>query len=174
MEFTFETVYDQKAVTAMARGLRKTSRKKHSHRSHVLGWLMIALVLLLTLPRNGEPLAIEGRTILTWAVGVTLLVTLLFEDKINAWFARRRMMKGTDRAVSTFTEGGYCSETAAGKTEWRYENIAHIAEDAHYFIFVFDKRYAQVYAKQGMGGGTVEEFRDFIVRMTGKEIQYIR
>lgn len=174
MEFTVETVYDQKAVTAMARGLRKTIRKKHSRRSHVFGWLVIALVLLLTLPRNGEPLAIEGRTILTWAVGVILLVTLLFEDKINAWFARRRMMKGTDRAVSTFTEGGYCSETAAGKTEWRYENIAHLAEDANYFIFVFDQRYAQVHAKQGMGGGTVEEFRDFIVRMTGKEIQHIR
>jgi hypothetical protein len=174
MEFTFDTVYDQTAVTAKAHGLRKTSRKKHSRRSHVVGWMVIVLVLLLTLPRNGEPLVIEGRTILTWAVGVILLVTLLFEDKINAWFARRRMMKGTDRAVSTFTEGGYCSETAAGKTEWRYENIAHLAEDANYFIFLFDQRYAQVYAKQGMGGGTVEEFRDFIARMTGKELQYIR
>ena len=173
MEFTFDTVYDQTAVTAMAHGLRKTSRKKHSRRSHVFGWLVIALALLLTLPRDGEPFTLNGQILLTWAAGLTLLVTLLFEDKINAWFARRRMMAGTGRAVSTFTKSSYCSETAAGKTEWRYENIAHIAEDTNYFVFVFDKRYAQVYAKQGMGGGTVEAFRDFLRQRTGKEIQPI-
>ena len=49
MEFSFETVYDQKAVTAMAHGLRKTIRKKHSRRSHVFGWFVVALTLLLTL-----------------------------------------------------------------------------------------------------------------------------
>lgn len=39
MEFTFDTVYDQRAVTAMAHGLRKTIRKKHSRRSHIFaGW----------------------------------------------------------------------------------------------------------------------------------------
>lgn len=173
MDFTFETVYDQKAVTAMAHGLRKTSRKKHSRRSHVFGWLVVALVLLLTLPRGGEPLVIEGRTVLTWAAGLLILVTLLFEDKINAWFARRRMLAGTDRAVTTFTEEGYCSETAMGKTEWHYENIAHIAEDADYFIFVFDKRYAQVYAKRGMTGGTAEDFRAFLREKSGKEIAMI-
>jgi len=84
------------------------------------------------------------------------------------------MMKGTDRAISTFTTDGYCSETAAGKTQWHYENIAHIAEDKNYFVFVFDKRYAQVYAKQGMDGGTVDEFRAFIAEMTGKEVQVIK
>lgn len=170
MEFIFDTVYDQKAVTAMAHGLRKTIRKEHSRRSHIFGWLVIALILLLTLPRNGEPFVIEGRTIITWAAGLLIFVTLLFEDKINAWIARRRMMAGTGRAASTFTESGYCSETAAGKTQWRYENIVHIAEDKNYFIFVFDKRYAQVYAKQGMAGGTVEEFRAFICAKTGKEV----
>lgn len=173
MNFTFETVYDQKAVTAMAHGLRKTSRKKHSRRSHVFGWLVVALVLLLTLPRGGEPLVIEGRTVLTWAAGLLILVTLLFEDKLNAWFARRRMLAGTDRAVTTFTEEGYCSETTMGKTEWRYENIAHVAEDADYFIFVFDKRYAQVYAKRGMTGGTAEDFRAFLREKSGKEIAMI-
>ena len=174
MGFTFDTVYDQKAVTAMARGLRKTIRKKHNFRSHIFGWLVIALALLLTLPRNGEPLVIDGRTILTWGAALLIFVTLLFEDKINAWLARRRMMAGTDRAVSTFTEEGYCSETAVGKTEWRYESIQHIAEDKDYFVFVFDNRHAQVYAKDGMSGGTVEEFRAFISKVTGKELQSMR
>ena len=60
-----------------------------------------------------------------------------------------------------------------GRTEWHYENIEVVAENRDYFIFVFDKRYAQVYAKQGMMGGTAEEFRTFITDMTGKEIKMI-
>ena len=100
-----------------------------------------------------------------------ILVTLLFEDKLNAWFARRRMMAGTDRAVSVFTEENYCSETAAGKTQWRYDNIRYIAEDKNYFVFVFDQRYAQVYDKRTLNGGSVEAFRTFISQKTEKEIQ---
>ena len=174
MEFIFDTVYDQSAVTAMAHGLRKTIRKKHSRRSHVFGWLVVVLILLLTLPRNGEFPVIEGRTVLTWAVGVLIVVTLLFEDKINGWFARRRILAGTDRAVSVFTPEGYSSESAIGRTEWYYENIRYIAEDDRYFIFVFDKNHAQVYAKQGLSGGTVEEFRGFITARTGKAVQIIK
>jgi len=170
MEFVFDTVYDQKAVTAMAHGLRKTIRKRRSRRSHVFGWFVIALILLLTLPLDGAPLVIEGRTIVTWAAGLLILFTLLFEDKLNAWIARKRMLAGTDKAVCTFTQEGYCSESAMGKTEWRYENIGQIAEDADYFIFVFDKSHAQVYAKETMTGGTVEEFRAFISQRTGKEV----
>ena len=173
MRFSFDTKYDQKALTAMARGLRKTVRKKHSRRSHIFGWLVIALVVLLTLPRDGEGFAIEGRTLVNWAAGLLILVTLIFEDKLNGWFARRRMMPGTDRAVCTFTENGYYSETAAGKTEWSYANIQCVAEDKNYFIFIFDKRYAQVYEKQTLSGGTAEEFRNFITHITGKEIQPI-
>ena len=173
MEFTFDTVYDQKAVTSMARGLRKTIRRKRSRRAHIFGWILIVLTLLLILPRNGEPLVIDGRTVITWATGLFVLIALLFEDKLNAWFARRRMMAGTNHAVSTFTQDSYCSESAAGKTEWRYENIQQIAEDKNYFTFIFDQRYAQVYDKRTLTGGNEEEFRRFIAERTGQEIQRI-
>ena len=162
MEFTFDTAYEQKALTAMARGLRKTIRKKHSCRSHIFGWFVILFILFLTVPLDGEPFVVEGRTIITWAAGVMILVALLFEDNLNAWFARRRMMPGTDRATSVFKEESYRSETAAGMTQWRYENIREIAEDKNYFIFVFDQRHAQVYDKRALSGGSAEEFRVFI------------
>ena len=173
MEFIFDTVYDQKAVTAMANGLRKTIRKKYSRRSHVFGWTVVVLAVLLTLPRNGEPLNIGVKTVVTWLAALVVFLTLLFEDELNAWLARRHKLAGTDHAVSTFTSEGYTSETAMGRTQWRYKNIAVVAENRDYFIFAFDKRYAQVYAKQGMTGGTVEEFRAFIAAVTGKEIQRI-
>ena len=173
MEFIFDTEYDQEAVTAMARGLRKTIRKKHSRRSHVLGWIIILLAILQTLPLNDRPFLVEGRVILLWAAALLVLVALLFEDRLNAFFARRRMMPGTDRATSVFTEESYRSETAAGTTQWRYDTIGEIAEDKHYFIFVFDQRYAQVYDKRTLSGGNVEEFRAFISDKTGKAVAEI-
>ena len=33
----------------MAKGVRKTARKKRTKRSHIFGWIVIALALLLTL-----------------------------------------------------------------------------------------------------------------------------
>ena len=77
MEFTVETVYDQRAVTAMAKGLRKTIRKKHSKRAHVFGWLVVLLALILTLPLDGGAVEVTGRTIITWVAGAVTLVTLL-------------------------------------------------------------------------------------------------
>lgn len=173
MNFTFDTVYDQRAVTAMARGLRKTVRIKRSRRSHIFGWGLIMVTLLLTLPGNNEPLVINAKTVLTWATGLFLLAALVFEDKLNAWFACRRMMPGTNRAFSIFVQDSYSSETAAGKTQWRYDNIRELAEDANYFILVFDQRYAQVYDKRTLSGGTVEEFRTFIQERTQKQLKFI-
>ena len=47
MEFRFETRYDQRGLTAMARALRKTIRKKGSRRSHISGWCIVALAVVL-------------------------------------------------------------------------------------------------------------------------------
>ena len=47
MEFQFETRYDQKGLNALARALRKTIRKKRSRRSHIFGWCIVALDVLL-------------------------------------------------------------------------------------------------------------------------------
>ena len=48
MEFTFVTDYNQKAMTTMARVLRKTIRKKRNLRSHIFGWVVIVLGVFLT------------------------------------------------------------------------------------------------------------------------------
>lgn len=52
MEFQFETRYDQKGLTALARALRKTIRKKRSRRSHIFGWCIVALAILLIAARR--------------------------------------------------------------------------------------------------------------------------
>ena len=83
MPVQIQTRYDQKALTAMARGLRKTVRRKHSRRSHVFGWLVLALALVLGLaPLFQEPPEVNG---LTLAVAAVLLAVLLFEDAVNGF-----------------------------------------------------------------------------------------
>lgn len=172
--FTFETTYNQKAMTTMARALRKTVRKKHSRRSHIFGWIITVLAVLLVLPIGEREVVFEFRTVITWAVIVIVVATLLFEDWINGYIARKRMLPGTAFALCAFGEDDYVSETKAGKTEWKYENIETIAETKDYFVFLFGKNHAQVYDKSSLQGGSIEEFRTFLVKKTEKEIWSVK
>lgn len=173
-EFTFETTYNQKAMTTMARALRKTVRKKHGRRSHIFGWIITVLAVLLVLPIGEREVVFNFRTVITWAVIVIIVATLLFEDWINGYIARKRMLPGTAFALCTFGEDDYVSETKAGKTEWKYENIETIAETKDYFVFLFGKNHAQVYDKNSLQGGSIEEFRTFLVKKTEKEIWSVK
>lgn len=174
MEFTFDTAYGQKAVTAMARTLRKTIRKKRSRRAHVFGWIVLFLAVLLVLPLGGRAFVLNIRTVTTLAAALILLAALLCEDRINGYFARKRMLNGTERAASAFREDGYRSVTELGTTEWTYDKIALLAETSEYFVFVFGPNHAQLYDKRGMTGGTEEQFRAFMEEKTQKEMLQIK
>ena len=77
MNVTFQTVYDQKALRTMARALRKTVRKKHSRRSHVFGWIVAALGLLLSFLSGEDGFTVTGKTVLTWLVVAVIVVTVV-------------------------------------------------------------------------------------------------
>ena len=173
MEFKFETAYNQEAITIMAKAIRKTARKKRSRRSHIFGVIVIILALLLTLPLGDKEFVLDFKTIITWLVVAILFLTLIFEDKINGYVARKRMLPGLDKATVTFNAEGYRSETEIGSSEFKYSTIMLLAETADYFVFVFSQSHAQVYNKKSIAGGTIEEFREFIKTVTGKEIQNI-
>ncbi len=174
MEFVFETEYGQKETTAMARTLRNTLRKKHSRRSHLFGWIVMILALLLTLPIGDKVFAFDFKTIFTYAVILILFLVLIFEDNINGYIARKRMLKGTEKSKATFRDNSYYSETEMGNTEWQYDKIGMIAETKDYFVFIFSPNHAQVYDKNNLIGGTAEEFRKFIQNKTNKEIVFVK
>lgn len=171
MEFVFETDYNQRAMTAMAKGLRKTVRKKRSRRTHIFGWIVIALALLLGFVTENSS---GTGTLVTWAAAIAMIGTMIFEDFLNGYLARKNMLPGTAHAKAIFTEGGYRSETAAGNTEWKYENIAAMAELPRYFVFLFGKNHAQVYDKRSLTGGTAEDFRAFMEAQTGKTVEILK
>ena len=173
MEFKFETAYDQKAVTVMASVMRKTMRKKRSRRSHVFGVIVALFAILLTLPLGDRVFVLDFRTVLTWLVSAILFFTLVFEDKINGYIARKRMLPGLSKAIVTFYPDSYCSETEIGKSEFKYDSIVMLAETAEYFVFLFSQSHAQIYDKKTIQGGTIDEFRNFIGDITGIEVQSV-
>lgn len=174
MEFRFETKYDQKGLTAMARALRKTIRKKRSRRSHIFGWCVAALaVLLIAVERmRGEPWTV--RDTLNLGVGVILIAIFFTEDQVNAFFAKKKMLPGTSAAKSVFTEESYTSTTEAASTEFRYEAVRQVCETPDYFVLLFSRQHGQIYDKATLSGGTVGEFRTFIAEKTGKPVAYIK
>lgn len=173
MEFIIETIYNQESITAMAKAMRKTVRRKRNKRTRIAGWIIIILALLLTIPSKDEEFVLEANMIVTWIVVLIMGLVILFEDNINAYIAKKRMVMGTEKAVTEFKEESYISTTDMGKTEWYYKNIIQIAETKEYFIFIFDNSHAQIYDKNKFTKGTVEEFRTFICEKTGKEIKNI-
>ncbi len=174
MEFIVETTYNQKALTAMAKAVRKTARKKRAKRSHIFGWIVIALAILLTLAEIKDGFELTANRVITLLAALVILVVLLFEDKINGYVARKRMLPGTEKSRVTFTEDGFYSETEVGKSEWNYDKILLLAETKDYFIFVFSPSHAQVYDKNNFSGGTAQEFRKFICDITGKPMVTIQ
>lgn len=173
MEFKFETAYNQEAVSELAKALRKTARRRKNLRSRVFGVIVVMFAVLLTLPLGDKEFVLNFKTIFTWLVALILVLTLLFEDAINGYIARKRMLPGLEKATVTFREEGYYSETELGNSEFKYQNIVIIAETANYFVFVFGPNHGQIYKKESIEGGTLEEFREFIEKVTEKKIQYI-
>ncbi len=172
MRFTFVTEYNQKALTAMARGLRKTVRSKRSKRSHILGVIVILLCVLLTLIKD-QGFIFNLKNVVTWVAGFFVIAVLIWEDYLNGYFAGKKMLKGTEKNTAIFTEEGYSTLTAVGESSWVYNTLAAVAETRDYFVFVFSLNHAQVYDKNGMTEGTPEAFRRFIERKTGKTVQNI-
>jgi hypothetical protein len=172
MNISFETEYNQKAMTTMARALRKTIRKKKSRRSHILGWFVVALALIFSCwsADSGFSIKLEIRTIITAIIIVVLVAVLIWEDVINGYFARRRLLPGTEKASVVFGETEFVSSTDIGTSTFYYDKIEIIAESTDYFVFIFSISHAQVYDKKNISGGTLQEFRDFMEQVTGKHI----
>ena len=173
MEFTVETRYNQKALTALAKALRGTTRKKHSRKSHIFGWIVVGMSLWL-LFGGDDGFVLNSRSVVTMVAALAIIGTFLFEDALNGYVARKRLPPGVDMAVATFTDEGYRSSVELGESLWKYEKIVSLAETEDYFIFLFSKNHGQVYAKAGLSGGTVDEFRAFIEERAEKTFAFVK
>ena len=170
MGIQFETDYNMETLTAMAKSLRKTVRKKRSRRVHIFAAvvLILGLLTILATTAGGEPLGVSG------VVTLVVILVSLFEDKLNAWFARKRLLPGTEHAAATFEEDGYVSATGVTESRFSYAQIVAVAETARYFVFALSSHHTQAYDKRNIRGGSVEDFRAFIAEKTGKLVENIK
>lgn len=168
MNIQVKTLYSQPALTAMARGLRKTVRRKRSRRSHVLGFGLTALALLLgAVDLLTEPSWVGGVDL---ALAALLLAVLLTEDWINGFLAGRKMMPGSRESETVFTDADYVTTVQTAQTRWTYEGVRAIAEGRDYLVLALGPRHAQVFDKRGIAGGEEEALCSLLREKTGLPI----
>ena len=169
MEFTCRTTYNQKALTAMARAVRKTVRVKTSRRVHLYSWLVMGLLIVSIWLSWGK----IWQTVINCVVIAALLLINWKEDAINGYFAKRKALPGTDAADTAFYPDHFLVKTAAAESKWQYDKILALAETGAYLVFIMGKNHALAFEKAALVGGSLPEFRRFLEEQSGQNIQNI-
>lgn len=167
MEFTFEMNYDRKAMTAMARAMRKGLQEEQDKKSRIIGWCFVAatLVILLTSGKTGW-MQTAGLMIVACFAGY-----LIWQDQVNGLLALAKLPAKMRKGQWLFRQDGYFSNTEAGESDYSYKNIFAIVESQGYVFLVFHDGKAHILNMATLQGGTVEEFRRLLRRETNLTIQ---
>lgn len=169
MEFTCHTTYNQKALTAMARAVRKTVRAKRSRIIRLYAWIIIALLVVSLWLSWGN----VWQTVLHSVTIIALLLVHWKEDAINGYFAKRKALPGTNSADTAFCADHFLVKTAAAESKWQYDKILALAETGAYLVFIMGKNHALAFEKAALVGGSLPEFRRFLEEQSGQNIQNI-
>lgn len=169
MEFTFEMDYNLKAMTAMAKAMRKGLQEEQNRKSSIIGWffVVLAVVILLSAEHFG------WTQILASVLIVCFAGYLICQDQINGFLAQKKLPVKMRKGIWLFREDGYFSDTEAGESDYSYENIFAIAESEGYIFLVFHNGTAQILDTNTIQGGTMDEFRRLLRRKTSLTIQQI-
>ena len=170
MAYTLETVYNRAACTAMARALRKTVRKKQSRRTHIFGAAAAAAGVLLALPWY-QGYVFGLRTAVTLIAVAVILLAMLLEDRLNGSSAARHMVKGTEKNRCVFSEDGFTTENAVGKTQWQYSSVSRVVRTGDYLVLLFDRHHAQAYDLRRVADP--EGLTQFAAAKTGRPVERV-
>ena len=174
MEYKLKSIYDKEALIAMTRVVRKTTRKKKSVRSHAFGWIIVVLGLLVSLPHGNEVYTVDFNKILVWLAVAAILLTFLFEDRLNAAISKKHLLPGAEKGTTVFGEENFRYEIEGGTTEWHYDKIALIATYKAHIVFVFGDHHALACQKDEIDGGSTEDFLRFLEQKTGKTVVKVK
>lgn len=169
MEFTCRTAYDQKALTAASRALRKTIRTQHSFAVRHRTWPVIVLAAISFWLSWGT----AWQMVLSCVVIFGLLIVNWKGDAIDAYFAKRWGYPDADSADAAFSTDHFQVDAAAAESRWRYDRILALAETGEYLVLVMGKNHALAMEKATLEGGSPPEFRRFLEERSGQSIQNI-
>ena len=167
MEFTFKMNYSQKAMTVMARAIRKGLQEEQDKRSKIIGWVFVALVILILLCSG-----ITGWMKILAAFLITCFAAyLIWPDQINGFLAMKKLPAKMREGSWLFREDGYFSNSEAGESDFSYSNIFMMIESQGYMFLVFHDGKAQIIDLSTIQGGTPADFRRLLRRKTELTIQ---
>ncbi len=172
MRFVIKTSYDRRAMTAMARTVRKMLHRRRSMFTHIFGWTMILIELyvLINVFIHGS-----GMTPSNWVTFVSALIIIIVifaEDRLNGWYAGQRM--NHQEVETVVTPSGYVATTRTGELRWSHEQVKLAFETPEYFVFFFHTQHVQMYDKNSFIEGTPDGFRKFVTEMSKKTIQPVK
>ena len=169
MEFTCHTTYNQKALTAANRALRKTIRAERSLIVRHWGWWVAALAAVSFWLSWGT----AWQMVFSCVVIFGLLVVNWKGDAIDAYFEKRWVFPETDVAPTAFCGDHFLVKTAAAESRWQYDKILALAETEEYLVLVMEKNRALAMEKVSLEGGSLPEFRRFLEERSGQNIRDI-
>lgn len=170
MEFVNHTVIGSKELTALARGARKSVRRKKGRIVRTLGTLIIVLNLFFawTSFRIGDT-----RWWVNAVLALFLLVVIFGEDQLNGRISAKYLLPDAQKVTASFGPEQYTHTTATSDSRFSYDQIQAVCETTDYFLFYLNRNLGQIYAKNGFTKGTAMAFRQFISRKTGLEVRSI-
>ena len=174
MAFEIHSDITNRSMTIASRAMRRVLRRKRSIMWAIFGWSVFFINALLLIPFDGEPFALDAGTVISLLVEVMLLSVLLFQDRFNGMIACKNTLAGTKDYHVVFGEESYTVVTEVTTSTFRYELIDAMAESQDYIIFLMKKRYVQPLDKRTLTGGTVEEFKRFLEKKTGKTFRRVK
>lgn len=169
MIFTCHTTFDKKTLTIMARAVRKTMRAKRSRRIRLYAWSIIGLLLVATWLSWGN----IWQTAANCVVIVALLLINWKEDAINGYFAKHKIMSGTESCEIKFYPTCFYMKNSVSFSKWKYDKILAMVDTGDYFVLVMGKNHAVAIEKANLKGGSILEFSRFIEEKSGQIIQNI-
>ena len=156
MEFRFETDYNLETLTAMAKGLRKTVRRKRNRRTRILAGIVLVVGLVSSALSIASKEPLRARNLLVLLAMLCVIYAILQEDRLNARAAKRRLLPGTEHAGCVFGEDGYTIKTSVTEIIFSYAQIRAVAELPRYLVLALSNNQAQAFDKESLSGGTIE------------------
>lgn len=173
MEFTFDSTYDKKMLITAARVVRKTTQKTKCMIMNIVYWILITLYAILAALHFVQRINI-AIGVLWIIICLCLLSVLIFQDRFAAFRMGKTILPHQSRQRVTFTDSGCTAETEISSLQYTYDMIVRIAETEEYFVLMLSKVHVMPLLKSSISGGSVEDFRGFITRSTGKQIEKFR
>ena len=97
--------------------------------------VMAAIMLLLVLANGSAALEMTFWNVLNWIIIAALILSVIFDDAVNAYLSQRRKVVGREKTAVVFSHDKYQLITAKRSSSWYYTRIAALAEDRDFFIY---------------------------------------